>query len=141
MAYGSPFSKTNKSLIPDTGGEIQYIVDKLYYFPNKLKFLHHNTTSFSKHQATSEAYDGTSSLQDEILEKIIGCTGIRYSTVNFSPVGLFSEESCYLVAEEIKEFAKYLKRWAEEYSYLDISQLADSLEGIGAKLKYLLTLS
>lgn len=140
--YNSPFKKQPLVTSPmSTATEYQYLVDKLFYFPIKLRFLHHNTTSYAKHKALDFAYEATSDLQDDIIEKLIGCTSQRYKSPTIEPCGEYSDEACFETAEEIKEFAKRLKNYAESKGYLDISQQADTYEGVGAKLSYLLSLS
>lgn len=143
----SPFRKlssyrgTSEYMEVGMEDEYQSIINKLFYFPIKLRFLHHNTTTYSKHQALGMAYDSLGDLQDDIIEKLIGCSGKRYSSPTVPNCGTYSDDACVQTGKEIKEFARTLKSYAESYGYMDISQQADTYEGVGAKLLYLLTLS
>lgn len=139
MTYESPFKKLNQK--PHNGGIPQDIVNSLHALPIMARFLHHNTKSYAKHMATGMVYDSLSELNDDILEKAMGCTGSNYQSITLPIISGYSDEKCYELAEEIKMFAQRLKSWADEYGYLDISQQADTINGVGAKFAYLLTLS
>lgn len=119
----------------------QNIIDGLFTLSLKTRFAHHNTTSYSKHKALDETYESIDDLLDEIVEKIIGCTSKRYERINIGIISGFTEQMPFQIADEIKSFSSKLKSWAEEYGYLDVAQLSDSLWGTGAKLLYLLSLS
>lgn len=133
----SPFKKPAMS----SGMNVQQIVNMLHSLPIEAQFLHHNTTSYAKHMATDMLYDGLNGLKDDVIEKIIGCTGSRYNAITVQPISGYSDEKCFQLAEKIKMFSKSLKSWAEQNEYLDIAQKADDMWGLGAKFSYLLTLS
>lgn len=124
-----------------TSDELQYTVNELFTLVAHAHFCHHQTTSYAKHQAMGYLYDAIDGLKDEIIEKMMGCMGTRYSSLTVEPVSNYTDDMCSMLAMKTKSCSQKLKAWAEQNSYLDIAQLADSLWGIGAKTQYLLTLS
>lgn len=120
---------------------INEVASKLFSIPVKLQFCHHLTTSFAAHKALDEAYDGTNDMKDEIIEKIIGYSGTRYSELSIPKCSNFRETLLKETAQEVIVFGKQLEEWAEKQGWCDIENLAQSYSGIGAKLSYLLTLS
>ena len=87
------------------------------------------------------AYDAITELKDEIIEKAIGYTGQRYKRVNLTTIEGDPETLSSQIADEIMAFGKYLESYSELNGYCDLENLAQSYSGVGAKLKYLLTLS
>lgn len=141
MAFGS---KPNLTLGVTKVGqdELDYLITQLYMIPNKFQFCHHLTTSYSQHKGLDFGYDETSSMKDEIVEKLIGYTGTRFNRINLTPLEGFNEGSTpYEVAQEVISFGKRLEAYAENKQFADICNLAQSYSGIGAKVLYLLSLS
>ncbi len=69
----------------------------------------------------------------------MGYTGRRPKAFKIEPLlDSCTAETC---VSDLLEFSSSLKRYAESNSYHDIANLADSLSGEAAKVKYLLTLS
>lgn len=128
-----------KSII--SGLDINIIASTFNQLISKAHFCHHNTTSFATHKAMDVLYDGLNNLKDDIIEQSIGYTGQRYQTVSLTSISNFSESMCHEVAQEVMDFAGRLEDWAEMNDYCNIENLSQELNGVAAKVKYLLTLS
>ena len=133
----SPFKKA--SLM-----EGENYVNKVATFLNqqivKTHYCHHNTTCYSCHKALDFLYDGLNELKDEVIEKCIGYPGQRYNRVDLIPISGDPEMLRMSLGNEVIAFANALEDWGEEYRYGDITNLAQSLSGVGAKYNYLITL-
>lgn len=132
-----------KTLFPDGMGggggmTLENVAARFTYFHEQLHLLHWQTQSYAEHMALGGLYDYVHDLKDEVVEKIMGYSGRRPSVYKLEPLTAASSLS---VVSELLDFASSLKSFAESNSYLDISNLADSLSGEAAKVKYLLTLS
>lgn len=134
-----------KSLFPEDmmrnsseGLTLEVIAGKLTYFHEQLHLLHWQTKSYAEHQALGGLYDYVHSFKDDIVEKIMGYSGKRPSVFKIEPLTMTSST---LVVDELLQFAGKLKQYGEANSYHDVCNLADSLSGEAAKIKYLLTLS
>jgi len=137
-----------KSLFPDNmmnnaGGELSLdvIKAKLNYFELQLHELHWETHSLAEHLALGDAYDNIFSTKDEIVEKIMGYTGIRTKAMPVEPIKNYSPGMPNIVVAEIINFAKQLENFGSSNDMLDIENIAQSLSGDFAKFKYRLTLS
>jgi len=122
------------------GFSVDEIATQLYMLPDKVQFCHHSTTSYAQHIALDRTYETIDDLKDEIIEKLIGYTGTRFSTLSLSPISGFGENMPMQVAKEIQDFGYRLYEWAEQMHYCDVENLAQSYSGAGAQLSYLLTL-
>jgi DNA-binding ferritin-like protein len=120
---------------------INDIASKLFSLPVKVQFCHHNTHSFSAHKALDKSYDSLNDLKDEIIEKIIGYSGTRYTELVIPKYSKYTEAMNKEVAKDIMDFGKQLEEWAEKQEFCDIENLAQSYSGVGAQLNYLLTLT
>ena len=120
--------------------ELDEYATQLFQLPINIQFCHHMTTSYGAHKALDQAYDAMNDLKDSILEKLMGCMGYRYSKLNIQPVGNYTEAMNKQIAEEISVFSLKLIKWANEYNYPDVSNLAQEMHGVANQLKYLLTL-
>jgi hypothetical protein len=136
-----------KSLFPEDmiskggmagGMTLESIASKLTYFHEQLHLLHWQTTSYAEHQALGGLYDYVHDFKDGLIEKLMGYTGKRPTSMKIEPIITTSSEA---VVSELLSFASSLKSFGESNSYHDIANLADSLSGEAAKTKYLLTLS
>jgi hypothetical protein len=134
-----------KSLFPDEmmkssseGLTLESIAAKLTYFHEQLHLLHWQTTSYAQHQALGGLYDYVHDFKDGLVEKIMGYTGKRPSPYKIEPLINCTGEQC---VSNLLSFASELKAYGEKNAYHDVCNLADSLSGEAAKVKYLLTLS
>ena len=135
-----------KSLFPEEmiskgnggGMTLESIASKLTHFHEQLHLLHWQTTSYAEHQALGGLYDYVHDFKDGLIEKLMGYTGKRPTSMKIDPIMTTSAEA---VVSELMAFASSLKSYAEINSYHDIANLADALSGEAAKTKYLLTLS
>ena len=134
-----------KSLFPDemmgdkgSSLTLETIAGKLTYFHEQLHLLHWQTTSYAQHQALGGLYDYVHDFKDGVVEKIMGYTGKRPSPYKIEPLINCTGEQC---VANLLSFASELKAYGEKNSFHDVCNLADSLSGEAAKVKYLLTLS
>ncbi len=117
---------------------LESIASKLTYFHEQLHLLHWQTTSYAEHQALGGLYDYVHDFKDGVIEKLMGYTGKRPSSIKME--ALSSAQPTAVVAA-LMSFASSLKSYAENNGFHDIANLADALSGEAAKTKYLLTLS
>lgn len=134
-----------KSIFPEDmmkssseGLTLETIASKLTYFHEQLHLLHWQTTSYAEHQALGGLYDYVHDFKDGVIEKLMGYTGKRPSSIKME--ALSSAQPTVVVAE-LMSFASTLKSYADANKFHDIGNLADALSGEAAKTKYLLTLS
>jgi len=120
--------------------DLDGIFTNLYMLPNKVQFCHHNTTSYAAHKALDGAYDELNDLKDSIVEKLIGYTGKRISKLSLSSLSGYTESANIQVADEIMTFAIQLEQFGKTNRMPDIENLAQEYNGVGAQLKYLLSL-
>ncbi len=134
-----------KSLFPEdmmskSGGALtlEIIAAKLTYFHEQLHLLHWQTSSYAEHQALGGLYDYVHDFKDGLIEKIMGYTGKRPGAYK---IDALTSTPAASVVSELMSFASSLKDYGEANSYHDVCNLADSLSGEAAKVRYLLTLS
>ena len=134
-----------KSLFPEdmmksSGAEmtLESVAAKLTYFHEQLHLTHWQTTSYAEHQALGSLYDYVHDFKDGVVEKLMGYMGKRPSAYKIEPLG---SASATAVVSDLMNFASELKMYGERNSFHDICNLADSLSGEAAKVRYLLTLS
>lgn len=133
-----------KTLFPDSmlnqGTELSLegIAGKLAYFHEQLQAIHWQTNSYAEHMATGGLYEYIFEFKDGLMEKLMGYTGRRPAPHKIEPLTIISSTA---VVMDIMNFASSLKRYGETNGYHDVCNLADSLSGEAAKVKYLLTLS
>ena len=130
-------------MISNSGGELSLdvIKAKLNYFELQLHELHWQTTSLAEHLALGDAYDLVFDLKDEIVEKIMGYTGTRTKAMTVDTIKNYSPGMPNVIVAEILSFAKQLENYGESNGMPDIENIAQSLSGDFAKIKYRLTLS
>ena len=133
-----------KSLFPDSMMRtselsIEVVAGKLTYFHEQLHLLHWNTTSYASHMALGGLYDYVHDFKDGVIEKLMGYVGKRVSSLTIAPISPTASPT--VVVADLITFAHELKIWAGSNSYDDVENLAQSLSGEAAKVKYLLTLS
>jgi DNA-binding ferritin-like protein len=117
---------------------IESIASKLTHFHIQLHLIHWQTQGYAEHICLGNLYDYVHDFKDELVEKLMGYAGRRITGIDIKPVVATSSVS---VVTELISFAAQLKQYAESNGYNDVSNMADSLSGEAAKIKYLLTLS
>ncbi len=117
---------------------LESIAAKLTYFHEQLHLTHWQTTSYAEHQATGALYDYVHDFKDGLIEKIMGYTGKRPTPYKIEPLTNCTANQC---VADLLGFASQLKAYGERNSFHDVCNLADSLSGEAAKVRYLLTLS
>lgn len=138
-----------KSLFPQemfsapvsTGLSLDKIKAKLNYFELQLHELHWQTRSLAEHLALGDAYDLVFNVKDEIVEKIMGYQGIRTKSTPVDTIKDYAPGMAEVVISELMAFAKQLEEYGEQNRMPDIENIAQSLSGDAAKIKYRLTLS
>jgi len=136
-----------KSLFPQdmlssSGGELSLdaIKAKLNYFELQVHELHWQTFGLGEHEALGDLYNTLFSTKDEIVEKIMGYTGVRTKAMPVAPIKDYTPDMPNIVVGEIIVFAKQLENFGANNNMPDIENLAQSLSGDAAKIKYRLTL-
>ena len=135
-----------KSLFPDEMMEskgsssltLDSIAGKLSYFHLQLHLLHWQSTSYAEHKALGKLYEYVQDFKDGVVEKIMGYTGKRPNPYKIEPLTNCTAGEC---VNNLLSFASDLKAYGEKNGYHDVCNLADSLSGEAAKVRYLLTLS
>ena len=135
-----------KSLFPEEMmGSVSLNLDsikaKLNYFHLQLHELHWQTRSLAEHLALGDAYELVSGVKDEIVEKIMGYTGTRTKAMPVEAIKGYTPGAPDQVISELMNFAKQLEAFGETNGMPDIENIAQSLSGDAAKIKYRLTLS
>ena len=118
---------------------IESVAAKLTYFHEQLHLLHWNTKSYAEHMALGGLYDYVHTFKDDVMEKLMGYANKRVKAFKIAPLSDSVIPST--LVGEIITFAHDLKLWAGSNSYDDVENLAQSLSGEAAKVKYLLTLT
>lgn len=129
------FPESMLTLSPDT------IKAKLNYFELQVHELHWQTTSLAQHLAFGDLYNTIFSIKDEIVEKIMGYTGIRTKAMPVEAIRNYDSLICERVVDDLIVFAKQLQTYGSMNNMPDIENIAQSLSGDAAKIKYRLTLS
>lgn len=137
-----------KSLFPqemlsNASGELSpdSIATKLTYFELQLHNLHWGTKSYAEHQALGGLYDAVFDFKDDIIEKIMGYSGVRAKIGNVGQLKEHTPGASTQVVGELITFAKQLQNYGASNNMPDIENVAQALSGTAAKTKYLLTLS
>jgi DNA-binding ferritin-like protein len=115
------------------------IAGKLAYFHEQIHMIHWETRSFAEHKATGGFYEFLQEFKDDVIEKLMGYTGKRIKVLKIDAIA--ANADAMSIADEIMKFSKDLESFGDTAGYGDISNLAQSLSGETAKIKYLLTLS
>lgn len=120
----------------------ELIQSKLFYLSDAAHKLHLDTKSFAQHKALGKLYEGLIDFRDEISEKLMGyMDGKRIGAIKVGVLPEFSDKAPMELAKEVREFGIDLEEFAEENEYSDITNIAQSLSGLGASTVYLLTLT
>jgi hypothetical protein len=111
----------------------------LSYFQDQLHLAHWQTQSYAEHEALGGLYEFVFTFKDDVVEKIMGYTGERPKA--FTPKPLMDNCNCMQVVRELMDYSDKLGMWADNKGYTEIKNMADTLSGEAAKVKYLLTLN
>ena len=114
---------------------------KLNYFELQLHELHWQTKSFAEHSALSTIYDKVFDLKDEIVEKIMGYTGVRTKAMPVAPIKNWEPNMSNSVVKELIKFAKDLENFGKQNNMPDIENIAQGLSGLGSQTIYRLSLT
>ena len=120
---------------------LDVIKAKLNYFELQIHELHWQTKNYAEHIALGNLYDKIFDLKDEIVEKIMGYTGIRTKAMSVDLIKNYSSGLSTQVVNELIIFAKQLESYADSNNMPDIANIAQSLSGDASRTKYLLTMS
>jgi len=115
------------------------IAGKLATFHEQIHIIHWETRSYAEHKALGDFYEFLQDFKDDVVEKLMGYTGKRIQSLKIDSI--ISNADSMKVVEEILKFSKELESYGDSSKFGDISNMAQSLSGEAAKIKYLLTLS
>jgi DNA-binding ferritin-like protein len=118
---------------------IEEIAGKLAYFHEQIHMIHWETRSFAEHTALGKFYEFLQDFKDDVVEKLMGYTGKRIQSLKIDPI--LPKTDSMKIVEDVMKFSKDLEAYGDSVKFGDISNLAQSLSGETAKIKYLLTLS
>lgn len=132
-----------QEMLNSSGGELSLdtIKAKLNYFELQLHELHWQTRGFAEHEALGKIYDKVFDLKDEIVEKIMGYSGTRTKAMPVQQIKDYAPGLSNQVVSDLISFAKQLENFGASNNMPDIENIAQSLSGESAKIKYRLTLS
>lgn len=114
---------------------------KLNYFELQLHELHWQTFGLGEHLALGDLYDTVFDVKDEIVEKIMGYSGKRTKATKHDEIKDYAPGVAESVVVDLISFAKKLQDFGRDNNMPDIENIAQSLSGDAAKVKYRLTLS
>lgn len=114
---------------------------KLNYFELQVHELHWQTFGLGEHQALGNLYETIFSMKDEIVEKMMGYSGVRTKAAPVEAIKNYSPGLPLQVVLELMSFAKQLQNFGANNNMPDIENIAQSLSGAAAQVKYRLTLS
>jgi hypothetical protein len=115
------------------------IAGRLATFHEQFHMIHWETRSFAEHKATGGFYEFLQDFKDEVVEKLMGYTGKRIKGMRIEPMK--SGQDALELTDQVLMFANELEVFGDSNRFPDICNMAQSLSGEAAKLKYLLTLS
>lgn len=115
------------------------VMGQLIYLEAQAHYCHLNTTSYSEHKALDELYSGIGGFKDTVMELLLGYQAPqRLGKVEIPPVSVVKDSRA--LAIELSKFAHSLGEWSEENGWCGLKNVADEMEALGTKTKYLLTL-
>lgn len=118
------------------------IILKLVQIQTQFKFLHWQTSSYSKHKAYGEIYDNLGDLIDTFVESMMGKYGRPQFESEFSI--MFQDISFISIQKFMDGITEFLVAITDELDSkydTDLLNLKDEMLGEINKLKYLLTLN
>lgn len=117
--------------------ESEQFINRIKALDAKFELYHHNTGSFAKHKTFDDIYTEFDQLEDDLIEKIMGYTGEKYTGVNIDLV--YSDNTGQELVNDLMNLGSGLQEFAKANGYSDIEQYGQTIHGLGAKLNYLLT--
>ncbi len=120
---------------------LDIIKSKLNYFELQVHELHWQTFGLGEHEALGDLYNTIFSMKDEIVEKIMGYAGTRTKAMPVDTIKNYVPGLPNQVVGELISFAKQLQNFGATNDMPDIENIAQTLSGESAKIKYRLTLS
>ena len=129
------------SLFPTKELTPEEIISSLFSFHNNAHFYHLQTSSFAEHKALDNLYKELVEFKDEISEKLLGYTGRRFLSISYQSTPAYTVGVSTTLCTDIMNFSRRLGDLAQGKGWKDIYNISDSLHGLAAQTKYLLTLS
>lgn len=129
------------SIKPKTSPEV--IKGKLFSFHNSAHSLHLDCigkSSYAEHNALDILYKELVDVKDDIVEQLQGYIGRRIGQVSLDPLPKYEVGASMKLVNEIIEFSATCESWANNNGLLNIGNKFQELQGLGAKVKFLLTL-
>lgn len=120
--------------------EFDMIVTALFDTQNLLEHCHRKTVNEPKHEALGEAYVSVAASKDAIIEAITALLGRQYNELKLASFSHYSPEMCNIAAGNILATAVYIQDYAKRMQFPSVENMAQDLHGVGAHLKYLLSL-
>lgn len=130
-----------QEMLSSQGLSLDAIKARLNYFELQVHELHWQTFGLGEHEALGDLYNLIFSIKDEIVEKIMGYTGVRTKAMPVDTIKNYTPGFSNQVVTELISFAKNLEDFGANNNMPDIENIAQSLSGDAAKIKYRLTLS
>jgi len=132
-----------QEMLNSSSGELSLdsIKAKLNYFELQVHELHWQTFGLGEHEALGDLYNTIFSMKDEIVEKIMGYSGTRTKAMPVQQIKDYAPGLPNQIVSELISFAKQLENFGASNNMPDIENIAQSLSGDSAKIKYRLTLS
>jgi len=116
------------------------IVTNLLTILNQLKIHHWQTKSYAEHKALGKLYEKVFELKDEIVEKIMGYSGVRTKAMPVEQIKDWAPGLSTQIVNDLKTFAKQLEEFGESNNMPDIENIAQGLSGLASQTLYRLTL-
>lgn len=117
---------------------MSFLVSDIQKISLWFELYHHNTLKHSQHIALGEMHNAFNLIKDDLIEKIMGYTGERYNQLEIGSL-LFTEEGLMEFPSQILALGDRLVNFGKARQFSDIENIGQEINGIGAKLKYLLT--
>lgn len=114
------------------------VMDRLVYFHEQAHFNHWQTRVFSRHKALDKFQKETYDWKDKIAELLLGY--IAPNRFERPPQFKLTNISDDQLLDEFIDFSRSLDKYGRDNNWLELSNYAADLEGLGEKIKYLLTL-
>lgn len=119
---------------------LDIIKSKLNYYELQAHELHWQTFGGFQHLALGELYEFIFTTKDEIVEKIMGYTGVRTKAMKMENIENFSDEFLNRFILDLQSFSKKLEDFGEQNNMPDIENIAQGFSGKIAHIRYKLTL-
>lgn len=122
----------------ETGLTPEKVMDKMVYFHEQAHFNHWQTKSYAKHKALDKFQKESYDWKDKIAELLLGyISPNRFERpAQFKLINIPDEQ----LVEEFVSFSRSLDKYGRDNDWIELSNYAADIEGLGEKIKYLLTL-